>query len=139
MIQRHFYILFFIVNCFLSISVYSQREIPLEEEKEEVIDENLEEDITEQKIEVYSVFNDFRIPTRENINASDLRYNGWVTDQGMYTFRCRNGERIRLTLWYLDRGKKEVLDSEFINITPAIDDCQRDDIEYKKQSYRQSK
>jgi hypothetical protein len=138
MIRDRFYILFFILCCFISIDVFSQREVPLEEEVEET--EKIYDEIDVQKeVEVYSIFNDFRIPVRENINTSDLRYNGWVTDPGMYTFRCRDGKRVRLTFWYLDRGAKEVLDSEFINITPAIDECQKEDIEFKKQTYRQSK
>ena len=138
MIKKHFFILFCIISCFFSVDVYSQRQVPLEEEEKET-EKTYEEIETQKEVEVYSIFNDFRIPVRENINTSDLRYNGWVTDPGMYTFRCRKGKRIRLTFWYLDRGPKEVLDSEFINITPAIDECQKDDIEYKKQTYRQSK
>ncbi|MGY5354250.1 hypothetical protein [Wenyingzhuangia sp. IMCC45467] len=137
MIKKRFLILLYITCCFVSTTAFSQREVPLEEETEN--NENLEQEVIEENVEVYSIFNDFRIPVRENINTSDLRYNGWVTDQGMYTFRCRNGKRIRLTFWYLDRGAKEVLDSEFINITPAIDKCQKGDIEYRKQNYRQSK
>ncbi|ANW95615.1 hypothetical protein AXE80_04685 [Wenyingzhuangia fucanilytica] len=135
MIKERFYILFFFICCVFSLEAFSQREVPLEEEIEDTKEKDQETE-PQEEVEVYSIFNDFRIPVRENINTSDLRYNGWVTDQGMYTFRCRNGKRIRLTFWYLDRGAKEVLDSEFINITPAIDKCQKDDIEYKKQSYR---
>lgn len=93
----------------------------------------------EKNIEIYSIFNDFRIPTRENINTSDLKYDGWVSDPGMYTFRCKEGKRVRLTFWYLDKGPKEVLDSEFINVTTAIGKCQKKDIEYKKQEYRSYK
>lgn len=137
MIKEHFFILFFIL-CFISIDVYSQREVPLEDEVKET-EKTYEKIDIQKEIEVYSIFNDFRIPIRENINTSDLRYNGWVTDPGMYTFRCRKGKRIRLTFWYLDKGPKEVLDSEFINITPAIDKCQKGDIEYKKHTYRKSK
>ena len=142
MIKERFFILFYILCGFVSIDAFSQREVPLEEEVKETdkdIEKKYQEIDAQKEVEVYSIFNDFRIPVRENINTSDLRYNGWVTDQGMYTFRCRKGKRIRLTFWYLDRGPKEVLDSEFINITPAIDECQKGDIEYKKQTYTQSK
>lgn len=138
MVQKHILLLFIILSCALSSHVFSQREIPLGDEiTEDIFEENDEADKDKdddeiQEVEIYSVFNDFRIPTRENINTSDLRYHGWVTDQGMYTFRCRKGKRIRLTLWYLDKGPEKFLDSEFINITEAIDDCQKDDIEYKK-------
>lgn len=84
----------------------------------------------------YSVFNDFRVPVRENINESDLLYDGWKTDAGRYTFRCKDGKRVRLTLWYLDKGTKETINSEFINVTEEIDKCQRNDPEYVAPIYR---
>lgn len=102
-------ILFF--ACLLCVSIYAQEEVS--------------EEIANQ-----SVFMDFRIPVRENISESDLRYDGWKTDVDMYTFRCRDGERIRLTLWYLTKGDYRTKGSEFINITSAIDKCSKDDLEY---------
>ncbi len=77
-----------------------------------------------------SLFTDFRITMRENINESDLRYNGWKTDAGMYTFRCRKRKRIRLTLWYLDKGPEKQIGSTFVNITPAVGKCQKKDLKY---------
>ncbi|WP_139062116.1 hypothetical protein [Ochrovirga pacifica] len=79
-----------------------------------------------------SIFTDFRIPIRENINESDLRQDGWKTDAGAYTFRCRDRKRIRMTLWYLDSGPKKVIGSEFVNITAAIDKCQKGDLKYRE-------
>lgn len=136
MIQKRIFILLFIASCFLSIPVFSQREVPLEEEEKKTIKELPKKNVIPQETEVYSIFNDFRIPVKENINASDLRYDGWVTKPGMYTFRCKDGKRVRLTFWYLDKGDIKVIDSEFINVTPAIDKCQKGDIEYNRQTYK---
>ena len=84
----------------------------------------------------YSVFNDFRVPVRENINESDLLYNGWKTDPGRYTFRCKDKKRVRLTLWYLNKGTKETLNSEFINVTEEQDKCLKTDPEFVSPIYR---
>lgn len=140
MTKKQFSILFSLCFFCNSLNVFAQREIPLEEDLNETKREaNYQEIDIQENVKVYSIFNDFRIPIRENINTSDLKYDGWVTDPGMYTFRCRNGKRIRLTFWYLDKGPKEVLDSEFINVTPTLDKCQKEDVEYTKRNYRQSK
>ncbi|MGY6647279.1 hypothetical protein [Wenyingzhuangia sp. IMCC45574] len=88
--------------------------------------------------EPISLFTDFRIPMRENINESDLKYNGWRTDPGSYTFRCRNKKRIRLTLWHLEGGpNKEAIGSEFVNITPAIGKCNKKDLKYNTYHYKE--
>lgn len=77
-----------------------------------------------------SLFTDFRIPVRKNISESDLRYDGWKTDPAMYAFRCSDGIRIRMTLWYLTEEDSETKISEFVNITPAIGNCKEGDLEY---------
>lgn len=77
-----------------------------------------------------SIYTDFRIPVRENISESDLRYDGWKTDPAMYTFKCSDGKRIRLTLWYLTEGDERTNGSELVNITAAIGKCQKEDLEY---------
>ncbi len=74
----------------------------------------------------YSVFTDFRIPAREGINESDLRYEGWKTDEARYAFRCKDGERVRLTFWQLDDDNN----SEFINVTKEADECLESDLAY---------
>ncbi|NIJ45095.1 hypothetical protein FHR24_001534 [Wenyingzhuangia heitensis] len=86
--------------------------------------------------ERYSVFNDFRVPVRENINESDLLYDGWKTDPGRYAFRCKDGKRVRLTLWYLNKGTKETMNSEFINVTEELDKCLKNDPEFIAPIYR---
>lgn len=79
----------------------------------------------------YSVFTDFRIPVREEINESDLRYEGWETEEGRYTFRCKDEKRVRLTFWSLKRDDGKFEGSEFINITEAIDsECTEKDMIY---------
>ncbi|MDO6738293.1 hypothetical protein [Wenyingzhuangia sp. 2_MG-2023] len=77
-----------------------------------------------------SIFTDFRIPIRENVVESDLRYDGWKTDPEMYAFRCRDKKRIRLTLWYFNKGDNRTKGSEFVNITPAVGKCQKEDLQY---------
>lgn len=77
-----------------------------------------------------SLFTDFRIAMRENINESDLRYYGWKTDPGMYAFRCRDRKRIRMTLWYRDDAPDNEVGSTFVNITPDIDKCHKNDLKY---------
>lgn len=79
----------------------------------------------------YSVFTDFRIPVRENINESDLRYEGWKTYSGTYAFRCKNEKRVRLTYWFLDKDGDKDNRSEFINVTPHSFKCLEDDIKFK--------
>lgn len=86
-----------------------------------------------------SIFTDFRIPIRENVNESDLRYDGWKTDPAMYAYRCSDNKRIRMTLWYLTEGDENTRGSEFVNITPAIGECQKDDLEYTLPSSEKNK
>lgn len=78
----------------------------------------------------YSVFTDFRIPIRENINESDLRYENWRTDPALYTFRCKNEERVRLTYWTLGKNHEKFPGSEFINVTADSEKCLESDIAF---------
>lgn len=77
-----------------------------------------------------SLFTDFRIPVRKNISESDLIYDGWKTDSAMYAFRCSDGIRIRMTLWYLTEEDSDIKISEFVNITRAMGNCKEEDLEY---------
>jgi len=82
-----------------------------------------------------SVFDNFRVPVRENINESYLLYAGWKTDPNTYTFRCKNKKRVRLTFWYTDLSAKEDMEgSEFINVTPTIDECNESDRMYEHEA-----
>ncbi|MGY5351330.1 hypothetical protein ACXGQW_01945 [Wenyingzhuangia sp. IMCC45533] len=78
----------------------------------------------------YSVFTDFRIPVRENVNESDLLDEGWTTEEGRYAFRCKNEERVRLTFWALNVEDSPYEGSEFINVTHESDTCDENDITY---------
>lgn len=82
-----------------------------------------------------SVFDNFKIPVRENINESFLLFDGWKTDPNTYTFRCKNEKRVRLTFWYSKLSANEEMEgSEFINVTNTIDDCSESDRMYEHQA-----
>lgn len=78
----------------------------------------------------YSVFTDFRIPVREEVNESDLLDEGWITEEARYAFRCKKEERVRLTFWTLKKEGNKYDGSEFINVTHESDFCNENDIAY---------
>jgi|GEM_PF-3750405 len=86
--------------------------------------------VIEEDPDFYSVFTDFRIPVRDDINESDLLYEGWVTEEARYAFRCRKKKRVRLTFWQLVEKDGKLEGSEFINVTPENEKCLKSDIEF---------
>jgi len=98
------------------------------------VDKKLVKNLNNVKVDssFYSVFTDFRIPVRANINESYLMFAGWQTDSNAYTYRCKNKKRVRLTFWYSKlSGSPEVKGSEFINVTNTTDKCLEYDLIYE--------
>ncbi|MDB4297314.1 hypothetical protein N9901_01020 [Flavobacteriaceae bacterium] len=121
------------------IETYSSGEKIIEDTEDEKFEklvetENLEREdqAIKEAHDTYSVFKDFRIPVRDNVNQTDLLNAGWQTEPNHYTFRCRDKKRIRLTYWTLASGTEEVKGSDFVNITSTEDDCLKTDLFYKK-------
>ena len=77
----------------------------------------------------YSIFDDFRIPKRNNISNTALIADGWETKPYNYAFRCRNKLRIRMTYWERASEDGEII-SDFINISPMPGKCRKEDKKY---------